>query len=117
MQVGDKWKDDGMGIGLAMTLSPDGKTVATGGGDGAVRLWNIDTGKVIKKWTGPHLVRSLCWSPDGASWRASGEWILGWSIQNMGCQEGRNQRQDDCHQRAGICENLGCQHRRIAQNN
>jgi len=35
-----------------IALSPDGKTVASGSGDGAVRLWNIETGKVIVKWTG-----------------------------------------------------------------
>jgi WD40 repeat protein len=29
-------------------------------------LWNIDTGKVIKEWTGhTGIVGSVCWSPDG----------------------------------------------------
>jgi WD40 repeat protein len=51
---------------MAMASSPDGKTVATGNMNGAVKLWNIDTGKVIKEWT-KHIERleSVCWSPDG----------------------------------------------------
>jgi WD40 repeat protein len=34
--------------------SPDGKKKKVVGGniDGAVMLWNIDTCKVVKKWTG-----------------------------------------------------------------
>jgi WD40 repeat protein len=34
--------------------------------DGAVRLWDIDTCKVVKKWTGhADIVLSVCWSRDG----------------------------------------------------
>jgi WD40 repeat protein len=49
MQVGEAWKDEGCGVVPAIALSPDGKKVATGSGDGAVRLWDIDMGKVVKK--------------------------------------------------------------------
>lgn len=42
-----------------MTLLPKGKTVATGSKDGTVKLWNIDTGKVIKEWMG-HTKRVRC---------------------------------------------------------
>jgi WD40 repeat protein len=64
-QVGEKWEDkDGEVLGMA--LSPGGKTVATGNMDGIVKLWNIDTGKVIKTWTGhTNPVRCVCWNPDG----------------------------------------------------
>jgi WD40 repeat protein len=31
-------------------LSPDGMNVLSGSTDGAARLWDIDTGKVITKW-------------------------------------------------------------------
>ncbi|KIK40862.1 hypothetical protein CY34DRAFT_806792 [Suillus luteus UH-Slu-Lm8-n1] len=49
-----------------IALSPDGKKVVSGSRDGAVRLWDIDTGKVISKWMG-HTgeVKSVCWSRDG----------------------------------------------------
>ncbi|KAG2078497.1 WD40 repeat-like protein [Suillus decipiens] len=74
-----------------MALSPDGKTVATGSRDGVMKLWNVDTGKVIKTWTGhTEEVSSVCWSPNGGrvvsvSWDGifriwdvkSGETILG----------------------------------------
>lgn len=65
MQVGETWEDSDFGV-TAIALSPDGKKVASGSSDGAVKLWNIDTGKVIKTWTG-HIkeVRSVSWSSDG----------------------------------------------------
>jgi WD40 repeat protein len=65
VQVGETWEDNDFGV-TAIALSPDGKKVASGSSDGAVKLWNIDTGKVIKTWTG-HIkeVRSVSWSSDG----------------------------------------------------
>jgi WD40 repeat protein len=46
-------------------LSPNGKRVVSGSEDGAVRLWDLDTGKVIAKWT-EHTrnIRSVCWNRD-----------------------------------------------------
>jgi WD40 repeat protein len=47
-------------------LSPDGKKVLSRSTDGAVRLWDIDTDKVIAKWLGHTAgVTSLGWSRDG----------------------------------------------------
>jgi len=65
LQIGDDWRDGESAV-TAMALSPDGKKVVTGSGDGAVRLWDIDTAKVTAKWTG-HAgnVKSLSWNPDG----------------------------------------------------
>jgi WD40 repeat protein len=49
-----------------MALSPNGTMLASGSQDGKVRLWDIDTRKVIEKWTGhTNHVLSVCWSGDG----------------------------------------------------
>ncbi|KIK44104.1 hypothetical protein CY34DRAFT_35311, partial [Suillus luteus UH-Slu-Lm8-n1] len=64
-QVGEKWEDEDYGV-ETIALSPDGKKVASGSFNGAVKLWNINTGKVIKTWTGHSKeVRAVSWSPDG----------------------------------------------------
>ncbi|KIK43720.1 hypothetical protein CY34DRAFT_11561 [Suillus luteus UH-Slu-Lm8-n1] len=67
-QVGEEWEDKDYGAGT-IALSPDGKKIASGGLiDSAVKLWDVDTGKVIKILTG-HTnslrVKSVSWSPDG----------------------------------------------------
>jgi len=50
----------------SIALSPNGKTIASGSRDGKVRLWNVETEKVVAKWTGhTHIATSLCWSVDG----------------------------------------------------
>jgi len=44
----------------------NGKKVVGGGFDGVVRLWSIETGKVIARWTGhTKPVPSVCWNGDG----------------------------------------------------
>jgi WD40 repeat protein len=64
-QIGDDWRD-GDSYVWSIALSPDGKKVVSGSDDGAVRLWDIDTCKVVKKWTGhTEAVSSVCWSRDG----------------------------------------------------
>jgi WD40 repeat protein len=64
-QTGEDWRDGDSAV-ISMALSPDGKKAVSGSWDGAVRLWDIDTGKVVTKWTGhTDIVWSVCWSPDG----------------------------------------------------
>ncbi|KAG1758207.1 quinon protein alcohol dehydrogenase-like superfamily [Suillus occidentalis] len=64
-QVGEEWEDKDDDL-ETMVLSPDGKKAASGNWDGAVKLWSVDTGKVIKTWTGyTKEANSVSWSPDG----------------------------------------------------
>jgi FOG: WD40 repeat len=47
-------------------FSPDGKTIATGGGnDWTVRLWNSVTGELIRPLVGAAVVEYIAFSPDG----------------------------------------------------
>jgi len=64
-QIGDGWLDR-ENTALTIALSVEGKKVVCGCGDGAVKLWDIDTGKVIVKWTGhTNCITSVCWNRDG----------------------------------------------------
>ncbi|KAG2742234.1 hypothetical protein P692DRAFT_20750053, partial [Suillus brevipes Sb2] len=47
----EDWRDGDSAV-WSIASSPDGKKVVSGDNDGAVRLWDIDACKVVKKWTG-----------------------------------------------------------------
>lgn len=53
------------GAVLSVAVSPDGKTIATGGVDGAIRLWTTEWGIAGHRITASGPVRSLAWLPDG----------------------------------------------------
>ncbi len=61
------------GVIYHVTISPDGKTLATAGLDGTIRLWDVDTGKFIKCLLGHNSwVFRLAWSPDGNTLASAG---------------------------------------------
>ena len=61
------------GVIYHVAISPDGKTLATGGLDGTIRLWDVDTGKFIKCLLGHNSwVFRLAWSPDGNTLASAG---------------------------------------------
>jgi WD40 repeat protein len=57
----------GYGVLFGLKLSPDGKQFATGSSDGKVRIWDANTGKVMKTCTVDDTtkVEVLAFSPDG----------------------------------------------------
>jgi len=65
-QIGDEWRDEGDEAKvITMALSPNGKTLASGSSEGTVRVWDIETRKVIAKWEVHTMTMMVCWSPDG----------------------------------------------------
>lgn len=50
----------------AVVLAPDGRTVIGGGANQTIKIWNIETGKVLRTLAGHEdVVRSLILTPDG----------------------------------------------------
>lgn len=57
-----------------VVFSPNGKTVATGGYDESIRLWDAATGKPIRAWATPHRygVQCVAFAPDGKTIASAG---------------------------------------------
>jgi WD40 repeat protein/beta-lactamase regulating signal transducer with metallopeptidase domain len=57
----------------AVAFSPDGTLVASGGCEGAIRIWDVRTGEPLHEMTGLNGVTELAFSPDGALLASAGE--------------------------------------------
>lgn len=65
----------------ALALSPDGKILASAGGDWTVRLWEFSTRKYIRSLTGhPGAVNAIAFSPDGKTLASAGSTLRLWDI-------------------------------------
>lgn len=54
-------------------LSPDGKRLATSGADAVIRIWNLESGELLRILVGhSYGVPSLSWSPDGKMLASAG---------------------------------------------
>ena len=69
-----------------MSLSPDGKTLATAGTGGSILLWDVATGNQRRRWQAhQQLVTALDWSADGKILVSAGAdtTILVWDVNNL----------------------------------
>jgi WD40 repeat protein len=77
---------------LAIAISPDGRTIATGDEDGKIRLWNEATGTPLP-FVGSHdrAVYALAWTPDGNTLVSGSEdkTVRYWSTAGTGHQVAR----------------------------
>jgi WD40 repeat protein len=68
---------------FCLAISPDGKTIATGGNDPAIKLWNATTGELLGKLEGhTGQVHSLAFSSDGKTLASAGgdKQVLIWRL-------------------------------------
>jgi len=69
---------------LALTWSPDGKVLAVGSSDNAVRLWDLSTGQPQRKVLRHKELRTIAFSADGRTLASGGEdGVRLWDVQTM----------------------------------
>ncbi len=81
------YKDTVIGSG-SVAFSPDGQTLASGGEDQMVKLWEVNTGQYLKTLQGHgNCVRSIVFSPDGQTIASGSEdgTIKLWDVKTGEC--------------------------------
>ncbi len=64
--------DQHTGTVNAVGWSPNGQEIATGSGDGTVKIWNAENGSLICSYSYGVTIYTLAWSPDSKSIAAGG---------------------------------------------
>jgi serine/threonine protein kinase len=65
-----------------VAFSPNGKLIASCGHDGTARLWNADTGELLKTLRdGAHWIVSVEFSPDGTALATGGRQVSLWDVE------------------------------------
>lgn len=75
----------------SLAWSPDGTRIASGGDDRAVRIWQVASGKQVRKLEHRARVDVVAWSPDGR-WLATGgdeQTISLWDMERDGSRPAR----------------------------
>jgi WD40 repeat protein len=59
-----------------LSYSPEGTTVALGCQEGTIHLWGTGTGKKRLSWQQQHVVRAICFAPDGKTLASSAGQVI-----------------------------------------
>lgn len=68
----------------ALAMSPDGKAVATAGSDETLRLWDLATGKELRRFSQEKRPYAVAFSPDGKLLASADSTIRLWDLTGSG---------------------------------